>query len=49
MKTEVTDKLANSLLVMVLDKDIRAYLEKNDPSALKQALSALADAGYPDA
>jgi hypothetical protein len=34
-------ELENALLVMVLTPHIRAYLERMDPMALKQALEAL--------
>ena len=49
MKREVANKLINALLLMVMDPHIREFLAKHDRAGLKQALSALADAGYPDA
>lgn len=36
-------KMWNALAVMVLDPKIRAFLEENDPQALKQARRALGD------
>lgn len=35
-------KLTNALKVMLLDKNIRAFLDKNDPKAVEQATKALA-------
>ena len=35
------NKLYHALKVMVLQAEIREFLEKNDPQALKQALEAI--------
>lgn len=37
--------LLRALLVIVLDRNTRAYLESNDPQALKQAEAAIQKAG----
>jgi hypothetical protein len=40
---------ARTLLMMVLDPKINAFLRENDPKALEQAEEALKPFGYPDA
>ncbi len=39
-------KLVLALAIMVLDKNIRKFLEENDPKALAQAIDALDSSGF---